>query len=1707
MLAEQSKAVTPIEVTEVLDRVEIPVIRITNPFNPREFVNDTFVWAPMKTLSDYFPVVAVESVVSINGRIVPAEEFAITRLDRADNIVVCPIPQGGGGSSKGILSLIAIIAISVVTAGAGAALAAGMGLTGTAATIAGGIMQAGIMMAGSALVHAIFAPSAPTQKSSGGTGSTYGIDGAKNTSLEGVPVPICYGKFRQAGNIVSLYTVNEGDSQTLYVLLNAGEGPVASLTDIRLNDNPIETYEGAEFQVRLGTADQPVIPWFQDTIVPHAIQQELTESYINYTTVGEIDKFRIDIVAGSGLFHINEDGGADTVTVPIEIEYRQLGGATWTSMSAVNHVTGNRAVEAIMTPVDGAYSVDGIWWKPGPDNTFVMFTPTTEWVYVDSQQPVSALDQAYIDQNFTSLSSGDFGEIHTIQDEGSTPVYSSALEVSAALRSTVRRSFESPQLPEAQYEIRVRRTTPEATDDKTVDKLAVSDINEILLDPVTYTNTALVGVKVTLGTQLSGMPAITFMNGGKMIAAFGKPTPTATTDQWYTAPSSNPAWVVWDMLTNKRYGGGMATTRLDFYAFKRWADYCDTEGLTWNGPIDTEMNVWDASQYVLRLGHSQLVNVGTRWTVVTEKPGAPVMMFSVANMVEDTYKETWLGMTDRANEVDVTFFDKNDAYKQRTIKIYDPAAITAGQKQRSSAITLYGCTDEERAYREGMFMMNLNRFILKTVNFQAPLEAIACSVGDLIYVQHDMPAWADAGRTEAGSTTSAIKLDRPVTLELGKSYKVLIHASSRARSTGVVTGIAGDLVMLSNWSTSAPVKRVVFGSSKDLRVLETYTNGVAVESVAGISVGMAYTAFDTDVIDEANVVVNPGTTDTLTLQAPLPIAPGQFEQWMFGEVERIKQVFRIKSISTGSDIYTREITALQYDERVWDTARFASQHVPTSTDLSEGVIGQVYGLEVYEESRISGSQIVSAVMASWVPPLVGTYAGADVYVKKNGAADWTITQINNRSLAEIDAVRGDVVTVRIVAFDLFGKRAPFDGAPEATYTVIGEVTDVDVGDVTGVDVIWNGRDCRLTWRYNSVTHAYEFGSEPVGADAGALDPQFQDYEITVFDSQDATAKVRRVEHVVDNSYTYTFDKNYADGLTRHLRFQIRMRDKFNNVGQPSSIVAYNPPPRVTSVGAVPTFESCALSIIHTADPDYQGLMVWVSADAADLAGEWAEIDPQFQIYDGPDNALVVPGLIYDTTYFFRVAAYDVFGKTELLPMDTASFHTTFLDVEAIAEGVLTGSMLIPELAARIDLVDGPLDMVNSVAWRLAQEAAARGAAITTESTIRQAAESSLASQITTLTASVNSNTAAISTEQTVRADAVSSMATQVNAVIAQSDANAAAIFTEQTARTDAVSSLSTQLNVVSATAGGKNKTYMQSTTPTVPSGGHTIGDLWIETDQDNKMRRWNGSSWVDASDVRTTDNAAAIISEQTARANADSANASSITALTTTVNGNTATLATQGSSINGLSAQYTVKIDINGYVSGYGLASTAVNGTPTSEFVIRADKFAMVMPSYPNVHPFTIGAVNGVPTVIMSTAIIGDLTVGTETIKNNAVTQPVAAFTAGGASVTSAGSIQSVTITTSGGAVLLNCGCTLTTGNSAATVGLVLKRGSTALWSINVTIDGTAGDGTSSAITAFSAPPFKDSPGAGTYTYSLEASSSQGANAQNRGMSAFEVKK
>ncbi len=200
--------------------------------------------------------------------------------------------------------------------------------------------------------------------------------------------------------------------------------------------------------------------------------------------------------------------------------------------------------------------------------------------------------------------------------------------------------------------------------------------------------------------------------------------------------------------------------------------------------------------------------------------------------------------------------------------------------------------------------------------------------------------------------------------------------------------------------------------------------------------------------------------------------------------------------------------------------------------------------------------------------------------------------------------------------------------------------------------------------------------------------------------------------------------------------------------------------------------------------------------------------------------------------------------------------------------------------------------------------------------------------------------------------------------------------TEITNRTSVTDTLASSITSVSAVANAKNKTYLQASAPT---SGMAAGDMWVDSDDNNKLYRYSGSAWVLAADARIASNAAAIIAEQTARANGDSANATAINTLSATVDGHTASIQTNATAIANLdgtyTAQWSTKTTVGALNGGFGI----FNDGTTTRFTVHANRFAIMDTSLGNT-PFVPFVVSGGKTVIadafIRTAYIEQLAAG-----------------------------------------------------------------------------------------------------------------------------------
>lgn len=116
---------------------------------------------------------------------------------------------------------------------------------------------------------------------------------------------------------------------------------------------------------------------------------------------------------------------------------------------------------------------------------------------------------------------------------------------------------------------------------------------------------------------------------------------------------------------------------------------------------------------------------------------------------------------------------------------------------------------------------------------------------------------------------------------------------------------------------------------------------------------------------------------------------------------------------------------------------------------------------------------------------------------------------------------------------------------------------------------------------------------------------------------------------------------------------------------------------------------------------------------------------------------------------------------------------------------------------------------------------------------------------------------------------------------------------------------------------------------------------------------------------------ATISTIETAVSNGDTAIATRIDNVQTQANGNSASVGTLTSSVNGLNAQWGVAININGHVSGLVRLDGGASG---SNFLVVADKFIISHPSSSGtlITPFVVGLVDGVSTVGINGNLIVD---------------------------------------------------------------------------------------------------------------------------------------
>lgn len=773
----------------------IHVIEVKNPFE-RKIDNQyyqTYVGGPV---TDYVTHADYERVFAVNG--IPVDETYIP--DDGDEILVAP--KVGKKAFRWILP----VALVLVGSALGAGIIGGQMLIGWRI----GLALAATMI-GNHMIEKMTKPAVDLTNTE--QSNTYGWGTPSTLTGQGYVLPVLYGTVKTAGLMLQRHVVSDGDKQYLSILYCLAQGPIDSITDIKLNGNPLTNYQNCEIETRMGTNTQTVMKNFNDSYADTALAYELNNDSVWHTVQcdgNDAQGLEITLSFPQGLYHSNDRGNPDWTGVTIEAQYRKVGDTDWTKIPIwCENWQWEPPSGLVYHKRDwfrGAFGVESWWryhWREDC-GTFAGYEVDYTYTRNGKTHTVYTRDEDgnRIEKWTYSMSLADYKKKILDSHAGDGVIRQKKTDA-------FYRVYDVYGLEPAQYEVRVRCTHKDDTSTRTANKIQWVGITQIIYDDFRYPDKALLGLKALATDQLSGSdPQLTCLISRSLVWVWNPDTKA-----YEQKPAANPAWAAYDILHQCRkltsvdgkdsfVVTGIPYENIDYDAFNAWADMCDANNIDFNYLYDSAMKLYDALQYPCRVGYGAIVLIGTKVSCIFDAASEPVQLFIVANIKKDSFSNEYQSTDDRANCIEVSFMNKDKNYERDVLAVYSDSYNESDTPQQPTQIELMGCTDVNQAYRYGAYKLRSNKYEIRTASFEAFADAIACQIGDVILVQEDIMDWGVGGRIVA-IDGNVVTIDQPAD-DLSDVTTMLIRSNSTDKlSYYNISSIAGNKVTLASAPSDA----------------------------------------------------------------------------------------------------------------------------------------------------------------------------------------------------------------------------------------------------------------------------------------------------------------------------------------------------------------------------------------------------------------------------------------------------------------------------------------------------------------------------------------------------------------------------------------------------------------------------------------------------------------------------------------------------------------------------------------------------------------------------------------------------------------------------------------------------------------------------------------------------------------------------------------
>lgn len=365
-------------------------------------------------------------------------------------------------------------------------------------------------------------------------------------------------------------------------------------------------------------------------------------------------------------------------------------------------------------------------------------------------------------------------------------------------------------LPPVPFTIKVERLTEDSNSQKLQNNTLWSSYTEVIDTVFTYPNTALVGVKFD-SEYFSNLPTRTYDIMGIKVKIPSNYNPrtrqySGVWDGTFKIDwTDNPAWVLFDIVTNKRYGLG---NRLGEFGADKWtlyqvAQYCDQlvpDGFggkeprfTCNAWLTEQRSAYDVINDICSIFRAMPVWNGQQLTVVMDRPYDPVWTYTNANVEGGEFNYTFSAKKARHNAIQVEYVDKNNSYERMIEYVSDDDSIRKNGLNVKK-ITAFGCTSRGQAHRTGLWLLQTEKLETKTVTFTVGAEGLMHVPGDIIKVADTYYAGTNIGGRVLAINGKKVTLDREISVN-GNSYFSYINQDARHQDIKIISAKGAEVTL------------------------------------------------------------------------------------------------------------------------------------------------------------------------------------------------------------------------------------------------------------------------------------------------------------------------------------------------------------------------------------------------------------------------------------------------------------------------------------------------------------------------------------------------------------------------------------------------------------------------------------------------------------------------------------------------------------------------------------------------------------------------------------------------------------------------------------------------------------------------------------------------------------------------------------------------